>query len=486
MYIVMIASECAPISKVGGLADVVDGLSRELKLRGHGVEIILPKYDCMQTKFISHLSVYLESLKVPCYDQLINCTAYAGVVHGNNCIFIEPHSDKKYFNRGVFYGQSDDAERFAFFSRAALEFLVKTNKNPDIIHCHDWQTGIVPVLVKDLKMTDARTCFTLHNIKHQGLCGEDVLKVAGLNPSEYMRKDRLLDDANPDYFNLMKGGVVYADYVNTVSPRYSDEVRDTGQGFGLQDTIRTKGDRYGGVLNGVDYEDWNPETDKFIPSHYGIDTVDDKFKNKDALRKKFMLKSDFKPIIASIGRLDAQKGVHLIRHSIFYALNNGCQFVLLGSSPETNVSEYFWHLKYYLDRNPDCHLELGFNEEYAHLIYAGADIIVVPSLFEPCGLTQLISLKYGTVPIVRKTGGLADTVFDVDQLDRPFHQRNGYVFEDYSYEGIEAALKRAVGLWYSYPEKFREVILNGMKYDYSWNNPGEQYIRIYEHIKAYS
>lgn len=334
MYIVMIASECAPISKVGGLADVVDGLSRELKLRGHGVEIILPKYDCMKTKLISNLSVYFESMMVPCGDQLINCTVYAGVVSGNNCIFIEPHSDKKYFNRGVFYGQSDDPERFAFFNRAALEFLVKTNKNPDIIHCHDWQTGLVPVLNKDLNLTQARTCFTLHNMRHHGLCGEDVLKVAGLNPSEYMRKDRLLDDTNQDYFNLMKGGIIYSDYTNTVSPRYAKEVKDTEQGYGLQDTIRAKGDRYGGVLNGVDYEDWNPELDKKIPANYGADALEDKYKNKDALRKKFYLKPDFKPIIASIGRLDAQKGVHLIRHSLFYAINNGCQFVLLGSSPE--------------------------------------------------------------------------------------------------------------------------------------------------------
>lgn len=485
MYIAIIASECAPISKVGGLADVVDGLSRELKVRGHGVEIILPKYDVMKSKFINHMSVALESMMVPCGDQLINCTVYSGEVSGNSCIFIEPHSDKKYFNRGAFYGQQDDPERFAFFSRAALEFLVKTNKNPDIIHCHDWQTAIVPVLNKDLNLTQARTVLTLHNMKHQGLCGEEVLKVVGLNPSEYMRKDRLLDDANPDYFNLMKGGIIYSDYVNTVSPAYAEEIKNTDQGYGLQDTIRAKGNRYGGILNGVDYDEWNPELDKHIPVNYGVDTIDEKYKVKEALRKKFMLKPDFKPVIASVGRLDAQKGVHLIRHAIFYAINNGCQFVLLGSSPEEKVSEYFYHLKYYLDRNPDCHLELGFNEDYAHLIYAGADMIVMPSLFEPCGLTQLISLKYGTVPIVRNTGGLSNTVFDVDQLDRPFHERNGYVFDEYSYEGIEGALKRAIGLWYSYPEKFKEVILNGMRSDNSWNNPGQQYMSIYESIKSH-
>ncbi len=482
MYIIMIASECAPVSKVGGLADVVDGLSLELKNSGHPVEIILPKYDCMKDKEISNLTVHLENLPVPCQNQLTNCTVYVGNVHGNKCYFIEDHSDKKYFHRGVYYGQKDDDERFAFFCRAALEFLLKAKKNPDIIHCHDWQTGLIPVLLKQLGMTHPRVCYTLHNLKHQGLTGERVLQLVGLNPSEYKRKDRLLDDSRPDYFNLMKGGIIYSNFTNTVSPRYAIEIKTTDEGSGLQHALTAIGDRYGGVLNGIDYDTWNPEIDKSIPSNYGINTIEDKYRNKEALRNRLMLRHDFKPILTAIGRLDSQKGVHLIRHAIFYALNNGCQFVLLGSSPDLGISEYFWHLKYYLDRNPNCHLEIGFDEELSHLIYAGSDMIVMPSLFEPCGLTQMISLKYGTVPIVRGTGGLSNTVFDVDQSDKPFHERNGFVFSAFTYEEIETALHRATGLWFFYPQKFREIMINGMKYDYSWNEPAEEYLKIYENM----
>ncbi len=483
MYIVMISSECAPVAKVGGLADVVDGLSRELRTKGHTVEIILPKYDCMKYREISNLSVYLDELLVPCYGQVVNCTIFVGNVHDNECFFIEAHSDRNYFSRGIYYGQKDDDERFAFFCRAALEFMVKTNRNPDIIHCHDWQTGLIPVLAKQLGVTHPRVCYTLHNLMHQGVTGEHTLKLVGLNPSEYRRKDRLQDDSRPDYINLMKGGIIYSDFTNTVSPQYALEIRNTDQGYGLEDTISAKGDKYNGVLNGVEYDEWNPEIDKYIPGNYGIYTVEGKYKNKEALRNKFMIRQDFKPIISAIGRLDAQKGVHLIRHAILYALNNGCQFILLGTSPDLEISEYFWHLKYYLDQNPNCHIEIGFNEELAHLIYAGSDMIIVPSLFEPCGLTQLIAMKYGTVPIVRNTGGLSNTVFDIDQSDRPYYERNGYVFDDFSYEGIEEPLQRAIGLWFSYPQKFRELMIKGMRYDYSWNNPAEQYLNIYERIR---
>ncbi len=485
MYIVMIASECAPVSKVGGLADVVDGLSLELKMKGHPVEIILPKYDCMKHKEISNLNVYLNDLMVTCFDKLIRCSVYVGDVHGNQCFFIEDHSEEKYFSRGVYYGQKDDDERFAFFCRAALEFLLKSNRNPDIIHCHDWQTGLIPVLLQELDMSHPRVCYTLHNLKHQGITGERVLRLAGLNPSYYMKEHRLLDDTRPGYINLMKGGIHFSDYTNTVSPQYSREIKKTDEGYGLQDTLQSKGDQYGGVLNGIDYNTWNPEIDKHIPANYGIYNIEEKYRNKETLRNKLMLRQDFKPIISAVGRLDSQKGVHLIRHAIFYALNNGCQFVLLGSSPEPKISEYFWHLKYYLDQNPNCHLEIGFDEELSHLIYASSDMIVMPSLFEPCGLTQMISLKYGTVPVVRATGGLINTVFDVDQSDRPFHERNGFVFNDFTYEEIESALHRATGLWFFYPQKFRELMFNGMKYDFSWNQPAKEYLNIYESIRSH-
>lgn len=488
MYIVTITPECAPVAKVGGLGDVVYGLSHELEIRGHEVEIILPKYDCMRYDQIYGLQEVYHDLWVPFYDQWIHCTVFFGFVHGRKCFFIDPHSNRNFFNRGIYYGHHDDPERFTFFSRAALEFMLKANKHPDIIHCHDWQTGIVPVLLfdiyKNLGMAHPRVCYTLHNLKHQGVTGEFILRAAGLNrPEYYLHPDRLQDSFNHAAINLMKAGIVYSNFVTTVSPNYAGEIRHSDLSYGLGHTLHIHGGKFGGILNGVDYDVWNPEIDRHIPVRYGIDTLDDKYKNKEALRHRLLLRQDYKPIIAYIGRLDHQKGVELIRDGIFYALANGGQFVLLGSSPDHSTNNYFLHLKHHLNDNQDCHLEIGYNEELSHLIYAGADMILVPSLFEPCGLTQMIALKYGTVPIVRATGGLVDTVFDADYAHKPYHERNGYVFHHFNYKGLESAMHRAIGMWFAYPKHFRDLMMNGMKYDYSWNHPAQHYLNIYEHIR---
>lgn len=487
MYIMMITPECAPVAKVGGLGVVIQGLSRELEIRGNAVEIILPKYDCMRYDRIWGLQKTYGDLRVPFHDQHVHCEVYFGFVDGLKCFFIEPHSHKNFFNRGIFYGHNDDPERFAFFSRAALEFMLKTGKHPDIIHCHDWQTGLAPVLLfdvyKNLGMTRPRVCYTLHNLKHQGVNGEHILRQVGLNPAHYMNLERLQDNFNHNAINLMKGGIVYSNFVTTVSPRYAWEIQHSDHGYGLQHTLHVHGMKFGGVLNGVDYNVWNPETDPHIPYHYSTDTIDDKYKNKEALRHRLLLRHEFKPIIAVVSRLDDQKGVGLIRHALFYSLAKGCQFVLLGSSPNSAINNDFWHIKHHLNDDPDCHLELSYNEELAHLIYAGADMLLIPSAFEPCGLTQMIAMKYGTVPVVRSTGGLADTVFDADYAHKPYHERNGYVFNDFNNEALESALHRAIGMWYTYPQRFRELMTNAMRYDYSWNHPGENYMNIYNYIR---
>lgn len=487
MYIVMTATEYAPVAKVGGLGDVVQGLTRELAIRGNAVEVILPKYDCMRYDRIWGLQKSFSDLWVPFNGEHFHCDVYFGFVDGMKCFFIESHSFRNFFDRGIFYGHHDDAERFGFFCKAALEFMLKANKHPDIIHCHDWQTGLVPVLLfeiyKHLGMTHPRVCYTLHNIKHQGGIGDHFLWEVGLDPCHYMTQERLRDNFNHNAINLMKGGLVFSNFVTTVSPRYAEEIKYSDLGCGLQQTFQVHSMKFGGVLNGIDYKVWNPEIDPYITSRYSIDTIDDKYKNKEALRHRLLLRQDFKPIVAVVSRLDHQKGVELIRHAIFYSLENGCQFVLLGTSADSCINNDFLALKQYLNNSPDCHLEIAYNEELAHLIYAGADMIVVPSAFEPCGLTQMIAMKYGTVPIVRNTGGLADTVFDADYAHRPYYERNGYVFNDYDHGGVESALHRAIGLWYSYPQYFRELMINGMRYDYSWNHPAEHYINIYNHIK---
>ena len=488
MFIVMVASECVPVAKVGGLGDVVFGLSRELEMRGHAVEIILPKYDCMRYDHIWGLQVTYQDLWVPWFDHQIHCSVWFGFVHGRKCFFIEPHSPDNFFNRGAYYGFPDEHMRFAFFSKAALEFLHKSGKRPDVIHTHDWQTGLLPVMLFEMYqqqgMANCRVCHTIHNFKHQGIAGENVLWATGLGrPDYYFDKERLGDDFNPTAINYMKGAVVYSNFVTTVSPTHAWEVRHGEWGYGMGHTLWTHQGKFSGVLNGLDYDMWNPMTDPHIPYHYDVDHVESKYGNKQALRQRLWLREAYTPIVAYVGRLDPQKGVPLIRHALFHALAKGAQFVLLGSSPELGINADFWNLKHHFNDNPDCHLEIGYDEDLAHLIYAGADMVVVPSLFEPCGLTQMIALRYGTVPIVREVGGLADTVFDRDYSTKPEEERNGYVFHQADDPGIESAMDRAIGLWFGYPEEFRELAANGMRCDYSWNRPGADYVNIYEYIR---
>jgi starch synthase len=488
LYIVHITPELATVAKVGGLADVVFGLTRELAIRGNHVEIILPKYASMRYDQIYDLQEVYQDLWVPWYDGAIHCTVFFGFVHGRKCFFIEPHSQDNFFGRHSIYGFRDDVMRYAFFSRAAIEFLWKAGKHPDIIHCHDWQTALLPVHLFEqyqaLGMTHPRVCTTIHNFAHQGITGAELLRATGLHrPEHFLSHTRLGDPRYPNALNLLKGSIVYSNFVTTVSPRYAFETKDQGQGFGLEPVLHTHHIKYGGVVNGIDYDIWNPEVDRHIPVQYGVDTLERKYDNKRALRRRLMLADNEKAIVAFIGRLDPQKGLELVRHAIFNTLERGAQFVLLGSSPDDRINADFWGLKRMLNDSPDCHLEIGFDEDLSHLIYAGADMMLVPSRFEPCGLTQLISLRYGTIPVVRAVGGLADTVFDKDHSNRPLHERNGYVFNDYDNRGLESALGRAIDCYNAFPEHFRELMKNAMRCDYSWNQPGQDYLNIYDYIR---
>ena len=285
---------------------------------------------------------------------------------------------------------------------------------------------------------------------------------------------------------MMKGGIVYSNCVNTVSPHHAWEARFGDERFGLGHTLELHGHKFTGVLNGLDYDVWNPETDRHIPGHYHAGDLAGKYVNKDALRDRLWMRKEFKPLVSFVGRLDAQKGIHLIRHAMHYSLAHGAQFVMLGSSPDPGINGAFWQLKRQMNDNPDCHLELGYNEELSRLIYAGSDLLIVPSMFEPCGLAQMIALRYGTVPVVRAVGGLVNTVFDRDHSDRPPEDRNGFVFHESDTRAIESALLRAIGLWNSYPDEFRELIRNGMRCDYSWKHPGERYLELYHWIWAKS
>lgn len=488
MHVMMVAPECSPAAQAGGLGDVVFGLSRELELRGHTVDIVLPRYDCLRHDRIHGMTMAYEGLAVPWFSGAVLCTVWFGFVDGRSCYFIEPHSDDRFFQRGHLYGSVDDVARFAFFSKAALEFMYRAGKRPDVIHCHDWQTALVPVLLYEiyqpLGMHDQRVCLTVHNFCHQGVASEWVLWATGLLPPErLLAPSRLRDDACGDAVNILKGGIVYSNFVTTVSPRHAWEVRHSDEGRGLGHTLDVHQGKFGGILNGLDADTWNPALDRRLAQPYSAATIEDKAINTRALRERFLLRDVAKPIVAYVGRIDAQKGVHLIHHAIFYALAQGAQFIALGSSPDPGIADQLWHLKRHLNDHADVHLELQFDPDLAHLVYAGADMLVMPSMFEPCGLVQQIALAYGTVPVVRATGGLVDTVHDRDHSAHPLQERNGFVFVHTDTEALESALSRAIGLWYGDRAAFRALMLNGMREDRSWTVPGQYYMDIYDHVR---
>jgi starch synthase len=334
-------------------------------------------------------------------------------------------------------------------------------------------------------MPDQRVCYTIHNFRHQGTSDEAVLWATGLGrPDYFLDADRMGDDFHYRGLNLLKGGILYSNFVTTVSPNYADEALYDDGASGLGRTLKDHQDKFRGVLNGVDYDAWNPETDPFLPARYSIDSIERKRENKQALRNRFWLRDSEGPIVAYLGRLDEQKGMHLVHHALFYTLAHRGQFVLIGDAHyHDGITNHFWHLKNYLNENPDCHLEIGYREDIAHLVYAGSDLLVVPSMFEPCGLVPLIGMRYGTVPLVRATGGMADTVFDYDNSGRRPAERNGYVFHHTDNRAVESALGRALRLWSVRPREFGRLVANCMRADYSWAQPGQDYLDIYEYIK---
>lgn len=496
MHIVHIASELAPLAKVGGLADVLLGLSRELSWKGHDVDIIIPKYDCMDSNEIRDFNIDAQNLLSFYEGSWYPNNVWIGWVENLKVYFVEPHHPKHFFDRGCFYGCADDIERFLYFSRTALEFLLKRGINPDIIHLHDWQTAAIAPLYYDIYremgFTKPKIVFTIHNLEYQGRCAPIDLDRIGLSGSKYCDENRMKDVLDPKLINLLKGGVVYSDFVTTVSPNYAWEVKTPEGGRGLDQLLVKYKNKFAGILNGIDYSYWNPEIDRYLPTHFSArelpnskkdrSTLDKKAYIKKLLREKLMLAEVHRPIVGCITRLVPQKGIEMIKHVILHIVEKGGQFVLLGSSPITEINSEFHALKHLFADHPHVHLILHHQEEMAHMIYAGSDMFIVPSVFEPCGLTQMIAMKYGSVPIVRKTGGLADTVFDVDFSGRKFEETNGYTFDFPDNQGIDSALERAISCWYEEPDKWRKLMLNGMNIDFSWNKSSDCYLEIYKQL----
>lgn len=487
MHIVMVTPEIAPAAKVGGLADVIVGLSREMVQRGHQVDVICPMYSCMRYETIGDLTETWSELWVPHFDEWRPEKVFQGTVGGINTFFITGGS---YTERETIYGYDDDLFRFVYFNRAALEFMYKRDMRPDILHCHDWQTGLVPVMYYDLYAplgwTESRVVYTLHNTECQGLCwyGPKLLEMVQMDSAAYHRPDRLQDDTRENCINLMRGGVVYSNFVTTVSPTFAAEVKSPAGGKGMEHALNAHAEKLGGVINGIDYEVWNPAADEMICHPYTADTFVEKYKNKYGLRDWLKMADAWKPIVSVVSRLTHQKGLDLIRHAIYSTLKHDGQFVLLGESPDPAINDTFHGIKHELRDCPDVHLWIGYHEDLAHQIYAGSDLLLVPSLYEPCGLTQMIAMRYGTVPVVRATGGLNDTVLDFDHGADDDSEGNGFVFSDPTPKSLDGALHRAIDCWYERSETFNDVARRAMACDFSWKGPATDYENIYSFVKA--
>jgi starch synthase len=488
LHIVHIAAEMAPVAKVGGLADVISGLGKALQKKGNLVEIILPKYDCMQHNQINNLKVLDVVVQSYFEGNMFANKIWTGTVEGLPVYFIEPQHPGKFFWRAQYYGEHDDFKRFSYFSRVALELLYQSAKKVDIIHCHDWQTAFVAPLYWDvyanLGFNSARICFTCHNFEYQGTAPAQDLAYCGLDVEHLDRADRMRDNSH-GRINVVKGAIVYSNIVTTVSPTYAQEVRSEG-GRGLQDTLKIHSKKFVGILNGIDTDTWNPSTDRFLKVQYSANDLYGKSANKAALTKQLKMSSAnaSQPLVGCITRLVPQKGVHLIRHAIYKTAELGGQFILLGSSPVPNIQREFEGIADQFQNNNNIRLLLKYDDALSHMIFAASDMFIVPSMFEPCGLTQMIAMRYGSVPVVRKTGGLNDSVFDFDDETIPMELRNGFTFLKADEQGFDSALERAFNYYHRKPEVWKQLVQKDMKIDFSWDTSASQYEDIYQRAAA--
>lgn len=489
MYILHVASEFAPLAKVGGLGDVVYGLAKEQALLGHHVEVILPKYDIIDYQQLKHFSLEMGDLWSFEDSSRYHNAVWSGYVDNIKVHLIEPHHNHYYFNRGKVYGLTDDVERFLYFCRATAEFLHLQKRRPDIIHLHDWPTAPIAPIIKhiyrNLGFSYGGIVLTIHNIEHQGKCFPANLSRIGLRGEDFRTDERLQDPENPSLLNLLKGGIIYSDATTTVSPTYAQEIKNPSFGFGLDGVIRRFEHNVTGILNGIELETWDPSKDPHLLAPYPtnatfIETIfKNKEANKEALFKKLNMTPSKGPLIACISRLAKQKGPKLILHAIHYALKHNASFVLLGSSIDHEYEKEFRELEHLYRGNPHFQAKLSFDESLAHLLYASADAIFIPSLFEPCGLTQMIAMHYGALPIARRTGGLADTVFDADDSRIPLKLRNGFLFENPDNASVEKALKRAISCFEHEKKRWKQLAQNGLTQDVSWKKSAGLYDQVY-------
>jgi starch synthase len=474
MKILFVASEGLPFSKTGGLADVIEALPKSLVALGHEVSVLLPRY--RKTKAVG---ISASSLTVPMGDSLrFPAIMEGGAIHGVYFYFVD---DPEYFDREQLYGVAggdypDNAERFAEFCGAAIEFC-KHVWMPDVIHCHDWQAALVPVLLRtryaaDSAVSELPVVFTIHNMGYHGAFPPAELKKIGL-PEDLFSIDGM------EFFgkvNFLKGGLLFSDFLTTVSPKYAEEIKTVQYGQGLDGVVRNRADRLTGILNGADYSAWSPERDKVIASRYSAKDLSGKLACKKDLLETFGLPKEVlgKPVIGIVSRFASQKGFDLIEKIAPQLLAEDLVITALGAG-DAKYEKLFRELARTFPSK--FSVKIAYDNIVAHKIEAGADMFLMPSLYEPCGLNQIYSLKYGTVPIVRATGGLDDTI---DQFDPATRRGTGFKFQAYDGSALLESIRQATSVFRNEPAAWRRIQLNGMAQDFSWQASAKEYVKLYD------
>ncbi len=478
LKILILSAEVVPFAKTGGLADVVGALPKALKALGHDVRIVMPRYGKIDPESFG-LQHEAGPFPVPLDVTTEDATFLRGVISSKAgdvpIYFVE---NRRLYDRDGIFMYPDDAERFVFFCRAALEGVRTLNWQPDVVHCHDWPTAIVPNWLKTIYAEDAffastGSVYTIHNLAYQGIFGYRVLEVAGLATYGFIVHPDI-PHLN-DVVDFMGRGVYYADIINTVSETYAQEILMPQMGEGLDPLLRERRDRLFGVLNGIDWEIFNPETDAYIEAPYNRLQLEGKRVCKRSLQKAFNLDQDSeRPVIGMVSRLSDQKGFDLIAAISEELLRlTPVQIVVVGTGDQ-RYHDFFLNLR---QRYPTrVGVEFTFSADLTRKVHAGSDVYLMPSRMEPCGLGQLISLRYGTIPVVRATGGLADTVQDWDPQS---HTGNGFVFHEYDHMALFAAIIRALEA-YKYRDSWHELMAHAMSADHSWEASARKYVDLYQ------
>ena len=473
MRVAVLAAEAVPYSKTGGLGDVAGALPKALRQIGVDSVLVTPLYRQTKGEFLQSLAV--DDLFLNWRGNNFRARAFYSEANGSPTFLIDA---PEYFHRDSIYGYREDYERFAFFNHAAICLLERIGAPPDIVHLNDWHCGFAAVEIAkkrrhDAYWRDVRTVFSIHNLAYQGAFGMEELWKLGFG-DDFSRNAFAFNGAA----SAMKAGLADADVLSTVSRRYGFEIQQAENGYGLDWLLRQRSERLFGIVNGVDYDEWNPATDKNLPAHFTAENLDGKRLCKRALLQKFSLPENLdKPIFASVTRLTAQKGFELIEQVAGEILATGAYIIALGSGDKSH-EDFLQKLRNYAPAQVGVFV--GYNEELAHQIEAGADVFLMPSRFEPCGLNQMYSLRYGTVPIVRAVGGLDDTVENFDRLSGA---GNGFKFNEFRADKFLEKIYEALFAYYE-PESWRSLQRNGMSVDNSWQNAARKYLSLYQKAKA--